>query len=69
MAKTYTTATQNLLAGASLVERILFVVRLPEGNYGYWNDVYNTTFAAFSGITVRAQALCCRLAKLSRRSR
>ena len=44
MAKSFTAATHTLLAGASLVERTLLIVRLPEGNFGFWDDVFVASF-------------------------
>lgn len=52
MAKAFTIATHNLLAGASLVERTLLIVRLPEGEWGFWDEVFSASFPdTFPGIT------------------
>lgn len=57
MAKSFTTATHALLAGPGLVERTLLIVRLPEGAFGFWNDVFSATFPdTFPGVTFTGTA-------------
>ncbi|HVL70366.1 MAG TPA: hypothetical protein VM434_00605 [Beijerinckiaceae bacterium] len=52
MARAFTQATHDLLAGGALAERALIVVRLPEGDFGFWDDVFSATFPDhFPGVT------------------
>lgn len=51
MARSFDAATLALLDGDGLVERDLIIVRLAEGNYGYWSDVFSASFDQFPGVT------------------
>lgn len=44
MARAFNSNTLNLLRSAALAERWLFVCRLTEGSYGFWNDVFDVSF-------------------------
>lgn len=56
MARSFDSSTLALLDGDSLVERDLIIARLPEGNFGYWSDIFNATFSQFPGVTFTGSA-------------
>lgn len=58
MARPFDAATLALLDGESLVDRDLVVVSMPEGDFGYWSDVFNAEFAGteYEGITFTGAA-------------
>lgn len=56
MVKPYDSATQTLLDSGELEDRELIAVDMPEGKFGFWNDIANETFSSFPGFTFTGSA-------------